>query len=65
MTIFWRISMDKVFIDTGIAVDLLTQREPYSSSTAALFNLADKGKLTIVSDHGMVTKKKASEIKPS
>ena len=39
--------MDKVFIDTDIALDLLAKREPHYTSAAALFSLADKGKLTI------------------
>ncbi|ULQ56809.1 PIN domain-containing protein [Flavihumibacter rivuli] len=39
--------MEKVFIDTGIALDLLAQREPHYSFAASLFSLADKGKIAI------------------
>ncbi|GAO44631.1 type II toxin-antitoxin system VapC family toxin [Flavihumibacter petaseus] len=39
--------MDKVFIDTDIALDLLAQREPHYLPAAALFSLADKGEVTI------------------
>jgi predicted nucleic acid-binding protein len=39
--------MEKVFIDTDIALDLLAQRDPHYTSAASLFSLADKGKVTI------------------
>lgn len=39
--------MEKVFIDTDIALDLLAQREPYYTAAAELFTLADSGKLII------------------
>ena len=39
--------MDKVFIETDIALDLLAQKDPYYSSAASLFSLADKGKVAI------------------
>jgi predicted nucleic acid-binding protein len=39
--------MDKVFIDTDIALDLLSQREPYYEAAARLFTLSDKGKIAI------------------
>lgn len=39
--------MEKVFVDTDIALDLLSQREPHYAAAARLFTLADKGKLTI------------------
>jgi predicted nucleic acid-binding protein len=39
--------MDKVFIDTDIALDLLSQRNPHYTAAASLFTLSDKGKLAI------------------
>lgn len=39
--------MEKVFIDTDIALDLLGQRAPYYDAAARLFTLADRGKLAI------------------
>jgi predicted nucleic acid-binding protein len=39
--------MDKVFIDTDIALDLLSQRKPYYDAAARLFTLSDKGKLAV------------------
>jgi predicted nucleic acid-binding protein len=39
--------MEKVFVDTDIALDLLSQREPHFAAAARLFTLADKRKLTI------------------
>lgn len=39
--------MEKVFIDTDVALDLLGQREPYYSAAAMLFTKADKGKIEI------------------
>lgn len=38
---------EKVFIDTDIALDLLTGREPHYQFAARLFTLADKKKLKI------------------
>jgi predicted nucleic acid-binding protein len=39
--------LEKVFIDTDIALDLLGQRDPHYSPAALLFTLADKGKIEI------------------
>lgn len=39
--------MEKVFIDTDIALDLLGQREPHYSAAALLFTMADKNKISI------------------
>lgn len=39
--------MEKVFIDTDIALDLLTQREPHYRFAASLFTLADKKKIRL------------------
>ena len=39
--------MKKVFVDTNIVIDLLAKREPFFSEAAALFSLADKGKIKL------------------
>lgn len=39
--------MEKVFIDTDIAFDLLTQRAPHYTYAAALFTLADRKKIRL------------------
>ena len=39
--------MEKVFVDSDIILDLLTGRAPHHLSAAALFSLAEKGKLRI------------------
>jgi predicted nucleic acid-binding protein len=39
--------MDTVFVDTDIIIDLLAAREPFYEYAAALFSLADKGKVKI------------------
>jgi len=39
--------MNKVFIDTDIALDLLSERMPHYLPAAQLFTLADQGKLSI------------------
>ena len=39
--------MDKVFADTDVCLDVLTQRHPHYNNAASLFNLAHSGKLTI------------------
>jgi predicted nucleic acid-binding protein len=39
--------MEKVFIDTDIALDLLSERAPHYTYAARLFTLSDKGKLSI------------------
>ena len=39
--------MDKVFIDTDIALDLLSERKPHYEPAAILFSQADKGILKI------------------
>ena len=35
--------MDRLFVDTNIVMDLLTNRQPFYSYAAKLFTLADKG----------------------
>jgi predicted nucleic acid-binding protein len=39
--------MEKVFIDTDIALDLLSERAPHYQAAAELFTRADQGGLTI------------------
>jgi predicted nucleic acid-binding protein len=39
--------MEKVFVDTDIILDLLSQREPFYINAAYLFSEADKGKTKI------------------
>ena len=39
--------MEKVFVDTDIVLDLLSNREPFYSYSAQLFSEADKGKIRI------------------
>ena len=39
--------MEKVFLDTDIALDLLSERLPHYTYAAQLFTLSDKGKLSI------------------
>jgi predicted nucleic acid-binding protein len=39
--------MEKVFVDTDIIIDLLAFREPFYEYSAALFSMADKGKIKI------------------
>jgi predicted nucleic acid-binding protein len=39
--------MDKVFIDTHIALELLSERHPHYQAAAQLFTLADKGKIKL------------------
>lgn len=39
--------MEKVFVNTDIALDLLAQREPHYSAAAMLFTLADKKKISL------------------
>jgi predicted nucleic acid-binding protein len=39
--------MEKVFVDTDIILDLLSQREPFYNHAAYLFTDADKGKIQI------------------
>jgi len=39
--------IEKVFIDTDIALDLLSERLPHYTYAAQLFTLSDKGKLLI------------------
>lgn len=34
--------MKKIFVDTNIVIDLLSQREPFYEEAAELFSLADK-----------------------
>lgn len=39
--------MEKVFVDTDIVLDLLSNREPFYVHSAYLFSEADKGKIKI------------------
>ena len=39
--------MDKVFVDTDIILDLLSEREPFYKHSAYLFSAADKSKIKI------------------
>ena len=39
--------MEKVFVDTDIVLDLLSNRAPFYSHSAHLFSEADKGKIRI------------------
>ena len=39
--------MEKVFVDTDIILDLLSDREPFSEHSAKLFSAADKGNIKI------------------
>ncbi|MEQ1732397.1 MAG: PIN domain-containing protein [Bacteroidia bacterium] len=39
--------MEKVFVDTDIVLDLLSNREPFYEYAAQLFSLADSGKIKI------------------
>ncbi|WP_291861744.1 PIN domain-containing protein [Marinilabilia sp.] len=39
--------MEKLFVDTNIIIDLLSQREPFYKEAAVLFSLADKKKIQI------------------
>ena len=39
--------MDRIFIDTDIALDLLSERLPHYSYAAQLFTMADKEKLSL------------------
>ena len=39
--------MEKVFIDTDIALDLLSERAPHYTAAAKLFTLADKARVAI------------------
>lgn len=39
--------MEKVFIDTDIALDLLAERTPHYLPAAQLFTLADQGKIAV------------------
>ncbi|MBW6490443.1 MAG: PIN domain-containing protein [Lentimicrobium sp.] len=38
--------MDKVFIDTDVIIDFLTDRKPYSMEAAKIFSLIDEKKIT-------------------
>lgn len=37
----------KVFVDTDVCIDLLSERKPFNKSAEILFSLADKGKITL------------------
>ena len=39
--------MEKVFVDTGIILDLLSKREPFYIHSAKLFSAADKNEIKI------------------
>ncbi len=39
--------MTRIFIDTNIVIDLLSEREPFYNSAAQVFSLGDKGKLDL------------------
>ena len=39
--------MSKLLVDTNVVLDLLAKREPFYDSTAKLFSLADKKKVTL------------------
>ncbi|NCA76796.1 MAG: PIN domain-containing protein [Alphaproteobacteria bacterium] len=58
----------KVFVDTDIIYDLLAAREPFYSSAAHLFTLADEGKiqiyisaLSLANIHYLISKKTSAE----
>lgn len=40
--------MKHLFLDTNILIDVLANREPFAESAAKLFNLAEKGKVTLM-----------------
>lgn len=39
--------MEKVFLDTDVVIDLLTDRQPYSEDIAVIFSLSEKGVLEL------------------
>ena len=39
--------MDKVFVDTDVMIDFLTDRQPFSQEASLIFDLAEKGKISI------------------
>ena len=39
--------MRQIFVDTNIVIDLFSEREPFYTSAADLFSLADKEKITL------------------
>jgi predicted nucleic acid-binding protein len=39
--------MEKVFVDTDIILDLLSEREPFYAHSATLFSRADKGEIKL------------------
>jgi len=56
----------RVFVDTDIIYDLLAKREPFYSSAAQLFTLADEGKvhlyisaLSLANIHYLISKKQS------
>ncbi len=58
----------KVFVDTEIIYDLLAAREPFYSSAAHLFTLADEGKiqiyisaLSLANIHYLISRKTSAE----
>lgn len=40
--------MKSLFLDTNVIIDVLANREPFSKSAAKLFDLAEKGKLSLM-----------------
>lgn len=42
------ITMDRLFLDTNIMLDLLGEREPFYTAAARIATLADKGKIEII-----------------
>ena len=40
--------MTHLFLDTNILIDVLANREPFAESAAKLFDLAEKGKVTLM-----------------
>jgi predicted nucleic acid-binding protein len=39
--------MKRVFMDTNVAIDFLTNRQPFAMDAARIFDLSDKGKVKI------------------
>ena len=40
--------MKNLFLDTNVIIDVLANRQPFSNSAAKLFDLAEKGKLSLM-----------------
>lgn len=39
--------MDKLFVDTDVVIDFLTNRQPYAYHSSLIFDLSEKGKLQL------------------